>query len=89
MTHPNDRAATTTTDTRQEVHRRLHALTEARPDRRTHLAIDIAQHGAPLPIHIVRPALEDLWVDGKVETAGRGWRLPPQPVDVQLELGDG
>lgn len=87
MTHPNDRAATAPTDTRHEVLRRLHALTDARPDRRCHLAVDIAQHGAPLDLGDVRDALEDLWVDGEVDDAGRGWRLSPKAVDVQLELG--
>lgn len=70
---------------KREVLTRLRHLTTNRPDRTTHLAIDIAQHGAPLSIPAVQVALEQLWADHQVVHTGRGWRLPDSD-GVQLEI---
>lgn len=73
-------------DLHREVLHRLRQLDDAHPERTRHLAIDVAQHGAPLNIPAVQRALEDLWEARQVMHIGRGWRLPTPGVQVQLEV---
>lgn len=67
MTHPDD--------VRREVLRRLRALEDVHPERTVHLTIDIARHGATLPVPRVLASLEDLRELGSVVQVGGGWRL--------------
>jgi hypothetical protein len=69
-----------------EVLRRLRALGVAHPERTVHLTIDVARHGAPLPVPSVLATLEDLRERGEVVHVGGGWRLPDGPESVRLEV---
>jgi hypothetical protein len=69
-----------------EVLRRLRALGVAHPERTVHLTIDVARHGAPLPVPSVLATLEHLLERGEVVHVGGGWRLPDGPESVRLEV---
>ncbi|MGE0025726.1 MAG: hypothetical protein AB7O78_17745 [Thermoleophilia bacterium] len=72
-------------DLRAEILVRLRQLADAHPERSVHLAIDVAQHGRPLSIPACQVALEQLWEAKQVVHVGRGWRLPPD--GIQMEIG--
>lgn len=78
--------ATPTTDLRVEVLQRLRGLADAHPDRTSHLTIDVAQHGRPLNIPAVQVTLEELWVARQVLHVGRGWRLPPDGLQIRMDV---
>ncbi len=71
---------------RAEVLGRLRALAAAHPERTVHLTIDVARHGATLPVPSVLATLEDLRERGRVVHVGGGWRLPDGPEGVRLEV---
>jgi hypothetical protein len=62
-----------------EVLRRLRALGVVHPERTVHLTIDIAHHGAALPVQTVLGTLEDLREQGRVVRVGGGWCLADAP----------
>ena len=66
-------------DLHGEVLQRLRALGVTHPERTVHLTIDIARHGAPLPVPTALATLEDLRERGAVVHVGGGWRLPDGP----------
>jgi hypothetical protein len=66
-------------DLRQEVLRRLRALGVVHPERTVHLAIDIAHHGAALPVPAVLATREDLRERGRVVRVGGGWCVADAP----------
>lgn len=77
---------------REDVLGRLRALALAHPERTVHLTIDVARHGAPLPVPTVHATLEDLMDRGQVVHVGGGWRPADGPEPVRLEVsapGDG
>ena len=73
-------------DLRAEILERLRALGVTHPERTVHLTIDIARHGAPLPVPTALATLEDLRERGAVVHVGGGWRLPDGPESVRLEV---
>lgn len=68
-------AVTRLDDLHHEVLRRLRALEVVHPERTAHLTLDIARHGAALPVPAVLATLEDLREHGRVAQVGGGWRL--------------
>ena len=67
-------------DLGEEVLRRLRALVEVHPERTVHLTIDIAGHGAGLPVPTVLATLEDLRDHGRVVRVGGGWCVADAPL---------
>lgn len=81
---------TTSADLRAEVLERLRALEDAHPERRSHMAYEVAMLGRIRSISTVLRALDELREDGRVDRVGeRGWRVRPAGVSVQMEMGDG